>query len=83
MWVKAAATEKIQSKIDHRARETEFEAREIIDAGFLELVRYGVRAGDDPLITDSLRVVDTMLKRDLPQGPGWLLLQLGWLRTTR
>jgi len=51
---------------------TEFEAREIIDGGFLELVRYGVRRADDPLIADSLKVVDAVLKRDLPQGPGWL-----------
>jgi len=51
---------------------SEFEAREIIDAGFLELVRYGVRRADDPLIIDSLKVVDAVLKRDLPQGPGWL-----------
>jgi len=51
---------------------TEFEAREIIDAGFLELVRYGVRRADDPLVVDSLKVVDALLKRDLPQGPGWL-----------
>jgi glucoamylase len=50
----------------------EFEAREIIDAGFLELVRYGVRRADDPLIIDSLKVVDHVLKRNLPQGPGWL-----------
>jgi glucoamylase len=50
----------------------EFEAREIIDAGFLELVRYGVRRADDPLMADSLKVVDAVLKRDLPQGPGWL-----------
>jgi glucoamylase len=50
----------------------EFEAREIIDAGFLELVRYGVRRADDPLIVDSLEVVDAVLKRGLPQGPGWL-----------
>jgi glucoamylase len=49
-----------------------FEAREIIDAGFLELVRYGVRPADDPLIVDSVKVVDFVLKRDLPQGPGWL-----------
>ncbi|HZL53309.1 MAG TPA: glycoside hydrolase family 15 protein [Terracidiphilus sp.] len=49
-----------------------FEAREIIDAGFLELVRYGVRRADDPLMVDSLKVVDAVLKRDLPQGPGWL-----------
>jgi len=51
---------------------SEFEAREIIDAGFLELVRYGVRRADDELIVDSLQVVDAVLKRDLPQGPGWL-----------
>ncbi|MFP5237396.1 MAG: glycoside hydrolase family 15 protein [Acidobacteriota bacterium] len=50
----------------------EFEAREIIDGGFLELVRYGVRKADDPLIVDSLKVVDAVLKRDLPQGPCWL-----------
>jgi glucoamylase len=50
----------------------EFEAREIIDAGFLELVRYGVRRADDPLIVDSLVVVDAVLKRELPQGPGWM-----------
>jgi glucoamylase len=50
---------------------TEFEAREIVDAGFLELVRYGVRRADDPLIIDSLKVVDAALKTDLPQGPGW------------
>ena len=49
-----------------------FEAREIIDAGFLELVRYGVRRADDPLIVDSLKVVDAVLKRDVPQGLSWL-----------
>jgi glucoamylase len=52
--------------------QTEFEARAIVDAGFLELVRYGVRRADDPLMADSLAVVDAVLKRDLPQGPGWL-----------
>ena len=39
---------------------------------FLELVRYGVRRADDPLMIDSLKVVDSQLKRDLPQGAGWL-----------
>ena len=48
-----------------------FEAREIIDAGFLELVRYGVRRADDPLIVDSLKVVDHVLKIDTPNGPCW------------
>jgi glucoamylase len=31
-----------------------------------------VRPADDPLIVDSLKVIDAVLKRDLPQGPGWL-----------
>ena len=49
----------------------DFEARQIIDAGFLELVRYGVRRADDPVIIDSLKVVDRILKVDAPQGPCW------------
>jgi glucoamylase len=42
-----------------------------VDAGFLELVRYGVRKPGDPLIEDSLRVVDAVLKVDTPFGPCW------------
>jgi len=49
----------------------EYDAREIIDAGFLELVRYGIRRADDPLIIDSLKVVDKILKIDTPYGPCW------------
>ena len=49
----------------------EFEAREIIDAGFLELVRYGVRRADDPLILDSIKVVDSTLRVETPHGPCW------------
>src|SRR4030095_7999043 len=44
-------------------------ARNVVDAVFLELVRYGVMAPDDPLILDSLRVVDAVLKVDTPVGP--------------
>lgn len=50
---------------------TDFPAREIVDGGFLELVRYGVRKGDDPLIENSLRVIDATLKTDFPAGPCW------------
>ncbi len=50
---------------------SDFEAREVIDPGFLELVRYGVRRADDPLIIDSLKVVDHVLKIDTPYGPCW------------
>jgi glucoamylase len=46
-------------------------ARNIVGGDFLQLVRLGVRAADDPLIVDSLVVIDQVLKRDLPQGPCW------------
>ena len=49
----------------------EFPAKEIVDAGFLELVRYGIRDAHDSLIQDSLRVVDAVLKVDTPFGPCW------------
>ena len=48
-----------------------FPAKEIIDAGFLELVRYGIRRPDDSVILDSLKVVDAILKVDTPMGPVW------------
>ncbi|PSO72832.1 MAG: glucan 1,4-alpha-glucosidase [Cyanobacteria bacterium QH_9_48_43] len=49
----------------------EFPAKEIVDAGFLQLVRYGIRKPDDPIIVDSLKVVDEVLKVDTPFGPAW------------
>jgi glucoamylase len=49
----------------------DYPAREIVSTGFLGLVRLGLRAPDDPLIVDSLRVVDAVLKVDTPFGPCW------------
>jgi glucoamylase len=49
----------------------DFEARAVVDAGFLELVRYGIRRADDPLIIDSLKVIDHVLKIETPYGPCW------------
>ncbi len=48
-----------------------FPAKDIIDAGFLELVRYGVRSAGDPLIEDSLAVVDHLLRDEFEEGPAW------------
>jgi len=50
---------------------TAFPAADIVDAGFLELVRYGIRRAGDPLIEDSLRVVDAVLRVETPFGPCW------------
>jgi glucoamylase len=49
----------------------DFPAADIVDAGFLELVRYGIRRAGDPLIEDSLRVVDAVLRVETPFGPCW------------
>ncbi|HET8668166.1 MAG TPA: glycoside hydrolase family 15 protein [Terriglobales bacterium] len=43
----------------------------MVDAGFLELIRYGIRRPGDSLVEDSLRVVDAVLKVDTPFGPCW------------
>ena len=48
-----------------------FEAREVVDGGFLELVRYGIRRADDPLMVDTLKVIDHTLKISTPNGECW------------
>ena len=48
-----------------------FPAKEIVDGGFLEFVRYGIRSASDPTVVDSLRVVDKILKVDTPLGSCW------------
>jgi glucoamylase len=48
-----------------------YPARDIVDGGFLQLVRYGILSAGDPLIVDSLRVVDAVLKTETPAGPCW------------
>ncbi len=44
---------------------------EIVDAGFLELVRLGIKSPDDPLIVKSLKIVDQVLKVETPNGDGF------------
>jgi glucoamylase len=48
-----------------------FPAKEVVDAGFLELVRHGIRRAGDPIIVDSLKVIDAVLKLETPFGPCW------------
>jgi glucoamylase len=48
-----------------------FPAKEVVDGGFLELVRHGIRKADDRVIVDSLRVIDAVLKTETPDGPCW------------
>jgi glucoamylase len=46
-------------------------AYQIISPDALALVRFGLRAPDDPRILNTLRVIDALLAVELPQGPCW------------
>jgi glucoamylase len=50
---------------------SDFPARNIVDGGFLELVRYGIRKPDHPVILATIKVIDAVLKVDTPAGPAW------------
>jgi glucoamylase len=43
----------------------------IVDAGFLELVRLGIKAPRDPLIVESLKLIDQLIKVKTPVGDAW------------
>lgn len=45
--------------------------RAVIDAGFLELVRLGLKPFNNPAITESLPVVDATIEANTPNGPGY------------
>ena len=44
---------------------------EEVSVDFLQLVRFGLRDAHDPLIRNSISVVDALLKTDTPNGPVW------------
>lgn len=48
-----------------------FPVYDIIDGGFLELVRYGIREPTDEHVLKTLAVYDAVLKVDTPCGPAW------------
>ncbi len=45
--------------------------RAVVDAGFLELTRLGILPAADPDVQASLPVVDSVIRRVTPSGPGW------------
>jgi glucoamylase len=59
------------AKIEINSGGGTFDEREIVDAGFLELVRLGIKRADDPLILKSLAVVDELAKVETPAGAAW------------
>jgi glucoamylase len=58
--------------IKNRPPESNMErAFHMISPDSLALVRFGLRAPDDPRILNTIRVIDALLKVELPQGPCW------------
>ncbi|MGH7583475.1 MAG: glycoside hydrolase family 15 protein, partial [Gemmatimonadales bacterium] len=46
-------------------------ACDLVSPDALALVRFGMRSADDPRIINTVRVIDALLKVDLPGGPAW------------
>jgi glucoamylase len=61
----------VGAKIEINSGGGSYDEREIVDAGFLELVRLGIKAADDPFIVRSLAVVDRLIKLETPAGSAW------------
>ena len=59
------------AKIEINSSGGRYDEREIVDAGFLELVRLGIRGAKDRLIMKSLAVVDDVLRVQTSAGEGW------------
>jgi hypothetical protein len=48
-----------------------FDERNVVDGGFLDLVRLGVLPADDPEVVGSLAELDSEIMVDTPHGPMW------------
>jgi glucoamylase len=46
-------------------------AEAVISADALALVRFGLRAADDPKMVDTVRAIDALLRVETPAGPCW------------
>ena len=51
--------------------QTEVTAHDVVSPDALALVRFGLRAADDPRILDTVKVIDHTLRQELPAGPCW------------
>ena len=56
---------------NHPGGVAEFPAAEIVSVDALALVRFGLRAADDPRILNTVKVIDATLKTETATGPVW------------
>jgi glucoamylase len=57
--------------IKNRIHDPALPADEQIGVDFLQLVRFGLRRHDDPLILATVKLADAVLKVNTPSGPAW------------
>lgn len=57
--------------VKNRLQDPGLRFEEQVGTEFLQLVRFGLREPDDPLILDSIKVVDALLRVTTPSGPAW------------
>ena len=58
-------------KLDVRNGGGVWDKRDVVDAGFLELVRLGIRPANDPTIARSVEVIDSTIRTETPNGPAF------------
>jgi glucoamylase len=58
-------------RLDVRNGGGTWDERDVVDAGFLEFVRLGIRRADDPVIGRSLQVIDSTIRVQTPNGPSF------------
>ena len=56
---------------NHPVGASDAPAVEIVSPDALALVRFGLRAPEDPRILNTIKVIDALLRVRLPQGPCW------------
>ncbi|HVA71617.1 MAG TPA: glycoside hydrolase family 15 protein [Candidatus Limnocylindrales bacterium] len=58
-------------RLDTRNGSGTWPESDVVDAGFLELVRLGIRPADNPTIERSLKVIDSTIRVETPNGPSF------------
>jgi glucoamylase len=59
------------AKLDVKNGGGVWDKRDVVDAGFLELVRLGIRPANDATIARSVEVIDSTIRTETPNGPGF------------
>jgi glucoamylase len=59
------------AKMEINSSSLKADERKIVDAGFLELVRLGIKEPANALVVESLKLIDQLIKVDTPVGEAW------------